>query len=105
VVMIWHVLADDAVYQDLGSDWFERRPIPPSTPDASSESSRSSATASPSNPPPDRARHHRHFRGYAPTARARRAKRHRFLCRVRGPFRSSGRASSVIGLSAHRSSR
>ena len=24
--MIWHVLAeDDAVYEDLGADWFERR--------------------------------------------------------------------------------
>ena len=26
VVMIWHVLAeDDAVFEDLGADWFERR--------------------------------------------------------------------------------
>ena len=29
VVMIWHVLAnDDAVFEDLGSDWFERRTDP-----------------------------------------------------------------------------
>ncbi len=54
VVMIWHVLAAaDAVYEDLGADWFEQRSDTVAHTRRSSANSNGSATASTSKQQPD----------------------------------------------------
>ena len=61
LVAIWHILANDCDYEDLGSDWFERRRTPSSMSGDWPTRSNDSATRSPSSPPPPEPPNHRDF--------------------------------------------
>ena len=61
LVAIWHILANDCDYEDLGSDWFERHATPSSMSGDWPTRSNDSATRSPSSPPPPEPPNHRDF--------------------------------------------
>ena len=61
LVAIWHILANDCDYEDLGADWFERRATPSSMSGDWPTRSSDSATRSPSSPPPPEPPNHRDF--------------------------------------------